>query len=504
MSERGQFTGNRASGLFNLRQFLSRWHDSGGTGQVSIEARLFVLAGTLCMVGILALHLGLLTRGAWGGDEYKTIGLFRDHGVPYLWWRFWSWSPRPVSETLISLYATAVIAARQPLIVPTLLMVWSFTIAAASFALFRCTRDNFMPRALSATAVLALIVLGPHVEAVFYWPIGAFAYAPVIAAFLFLLFFLVNEQTRGKAGGLAMTMALLVAAWSSEAGALLVLISAALMVPYLMIRDGRSRILMNWTAPVLASLFVVWLINTNNRPSYPMLPTGDTAIYHHAIASFRAAVMRFPLEFMALDGETFDRLHLVHGVAAKLLFFIGIHCCWMTTSPDARRARLLLPVFALAVMIATFAMLVASFRDFGGVCCGQHIFLRQSLGLIAVAAVAMWMPPLFTTFRSWHLAAAAIALVLAAFSLIHPRLHDIEEDYRYYAEPANARARTWASGFSAGPDMTLWQPYSDDLFPARIPPGLQVATDNWWAAGILGFFNKEAVTVLIAPERERD
>jgi hypothetical protein len=60
-----------------------------------------MLAAALCMASNPPLHLGLLTRGSWGGDEYTTIGLLRDHGVPYLWWRFWSWSPRPGSETLI-------------------------------------------------------------------------------------------------------------------------------------------------------------------------------------------------------------------------------------------------------------------------------------------------------------------------------------------------------------------------------------------------------------------
>src|SRR5215469_22663 len=90
---------------------LNRPPNASHVGQVCI------IAGIAYMAGIVVLHLGLLTRGAWGGDEYRTIGIYADNGVGFLWFRFWSWSPRP-------LYAWAVVTLHQPLIVPALAVIW--------------------------------------------------------------------------------------------------------------------------------------------------------------------------------------------------------------------------------------------------------------------------------------------------------------------------------------------------------------------------------------------
>jgi hypothetical protein len=471
---------------------------------LSRAAYLCAVAGTVFMAGVLAVHIGLLTRGSWGGDEYRTFAAYRDVGIGYLWFRFWSWSPRPLSEVLIWFYALAVNSFRQSLIIPVLVVIWLTLLGAAGSALCRCTRQNIAPRALAATVVLTFIVLGRHVSAVLYWPIGGLAYAPVIAAFTFMLFFLANEHKQGDAGRMMVSLLLVAAAWSAEAGALLVLIFSvmALLVLILQARvHGYSQHSMAyWLPPLLASLLVIGMIADNGRVTDPKVTGGDLAIYHQTFASFSAALARWPLEFMSLDGETFDRPHLVRGVLAKLLFFIGMHCCWMTTG----RGRPLLLVLAASITIGTFGMLMASFREFGSPCCGQHAFVRQSLELIAVAAVAIWVPPLFTISRSWLLIAASAALSIGVGILLDPRIKEFRRDYAHYGEAARARERTWDSGFSSGPAMTLYQSFSGDIFPAQIPPGFQVASDNWWAPGILNFFHKESVLVLMPSTHERE
>lgn len=502
MRSRGEFTAF-ARAAFGLRRPP---HDRdasepGGESRASVAAKVCVVAGTVCMIVVVALHLGLLTRGSWGGDEYKTIGLYRDHGTGYLWFRFSTWSPRPLSEALIWLYATAVIEFMRPLIVPALAVFWFAAIASIAPALYRAEPGELGPHALGAMAILVMIILGRRVAAVFYWPFGAVAYVPVIAACLFLLFVLANERARHKAGGIVLSLFLIAAAWSSEAGALLVLIcSAAMMILPAVVGHRDRGYLAVWIPPLLASLLVIGMVVSNNRASTSAFAMGYDAIYHHTFASLAAALTRFVPEFVSWDGETFDARHLIRGAVVKLLFFVGVHFCWVRSDPAAKPRGPGMPIFAASIVIAAFGMLVASFREFGGPCCSQHVFLRQSLELIALAAVAMWIPPLFAISRNRRLIAASAALVLAAGVMLNVRRKDIEEGYRFYGESARARAWTWESGFSDGPAMTLYQPFSSGLFPPQIPPGLQTSSDNWWTEAVLIFFHKQSVLVRVAAQ----
>jgi hypothetical protein len=466
---------------------------------------LCLFAGIICMIGILVLHAGLLNRASWGADEYAIISHYRDKGAGFLWFRFWTWSPRPFSEMLIWLYASVVVATREPLIIPALTGFWLALIAAVAPALFRCAPGTFAPRALGATALLAFTILGRHVSVVFFWPIGAVAYAPVVTAFLFLLCTLATERTRGKAGGWPVTLVLITGAWSSEPGALVVLIYSCLAALSLLRQAGdnasvRRRVFW-WVAPILGSLFVIAMVSFNDRSTFPMPPDGDSSLYHHTTASLMAAMPLFPQEFVALDGETFDRVNLIRGAVVKLLFFLGLHCCWMPKDRTERPDRSWLPILALSIIIATFGMEAGSFQQFGVECCDRHAFVRQSLGFFAVAAIAIWVPPTITTLHKWRLVVAPAALVMAAVIMIHPRTDDMREDYRFYAEPARDRAMTELSGWSAGPEMTMYLPYSDQLFSSQIPSGFYVASDNWWTLGLLSYFHKESVLILIAPSR---
>jgi NADH:ubiquinone oxidoreductase subunit 6 (subunit J) len=309
-----------------------------------------------------------------------------------------------------------------------------------------------------------------------------------------------------KDGGLAVMLVTLGAALSSEVGALVVVIYAGLMVlvqtPRAWTDGAVRRRLAWWIVPVLASALVMLMIADNSRSGFPKLPTGDDALYHHPLASLQAALWRFPQEFVALDGETFDRLNFRRGAAVKLLFFLGMHCCWMTTNPEARRGRSRLLVLALALLIAMFGMVAGSYQEFGEPCCDRHGFVRQSLGLIAIAAVAIWLPLTVTALYRWRRFVASCALVGAAYILLHPRVYDMKADYRRYAEPARDRARTEQSAASSGLAMTMYLPYSDQLFPSQIPEGSYAASDNWWTPGILNYFHKQSVTIQFAPSRD--
>jgi hypothetical protein len=259
-----------------------------------------------------------------------------------------------------------------------------------------------------------------------------------------------------------------------------------------------------WGVPVVASLIVMAMIVDNHRAMFPMMEGGDPGLYHHPFASLIAAVKLLPQEFLAMDGEPIGRPGFVRGAVVKVLFFVGMHCCWVNrdrVTQPGQPLLPLLPLLTLSMLIGMLGMLGGSFDEFGVSCCDRHAFVRHSCSLIAIAAAAISIPPLIASTNRWRLIVAPAALVLAAGLLISGRVKDLTEDYRYYDEPALLRARTMASGASPGPSMTMYLPYSDALFPSQIPAGSYTAADNWWTPGILRYFHKESVQILIAPAR---
>lgn len=463
--------------------------------------RLLTFAGTAVMVAIIAVHFGLLNRGAWGGDDYTTFSAYRTGGLQYGWFRFWSWSPRPLAELLYGLYAAAVIVSRRPLIIPLLFLGWIAFLACAVPTLLHRNRDGMASHVLGTTALLAFVILGQHVFWVFYWPLAILAYMPVIAAALFLLFSLVNENPRPQfeSAGVATTFVLIAAAWSSESATLVVLVFSGMAVVYQLIRDrtgaSRMRIVARRLPPIAAGLLVVAFSLFNHRTADPMFADGDAAVYHHTLASLRASAVRLPLELFSPAGEPSG--HFVLGVIIRALFFAGIYCCWVTRDPAARRDRHWLPVLALALVTEMLLELAATYRQFGAPCCAHHVEVRYGLGLVALAALAIWLPPPPRVSVRMVRAIAPALLVAATVPLLLPRYQDLALDYKFYREPGRLRAATWESGFSPGPAMTLYQPVQDSVFPAQIPAGHQVAGDSWWARGVLKFFGKESVDVVI-------
>jgi len=257
--------------------------------------------------------------------------------------------------------------------------------------------------------------------------------------------------------------------------------------------------IVHWVAPVMAASLVVVLVLTGGRL---FVATGiegsDPALVHHWLTSATRAAIRGAQEFLAADAETFDIRHVLTGLTIKLLFFAGVHLCWMTPDPDARHSRRWLLPLAVALLTTALATLTVSYWSHGTACCQRHNLLRQDLEFIALAAIAIWLPPLLPISRRGAPGLASVLLTAAAILAIAPRARDIALDYRFYSEPARARALSWASGFSPGPDMILYQPVPDALFNLAMPPGTWRTGDNWWVHGVLRFFGKESVRVILA------
>ncbi len=461
-------------------------------------ASVVLYAAIATSLAIVAAHFGLLPRGAWVADEYGIFAHFREDGLSYIWFRFWSWSPRPLSELAIAAYAWAVTLTGRPLIVPVLSIYWLALIAAA-YPAFRGIRPDQVPfRLLGASAMLAFLLLGRQVFSMYYWPIGAVAYMPLAAAALFVLFTLAGGPTPGTPGSGATAIVLTAAAWSSEAGALFATIVTLFLAAHaLAARENPSA----WRAlaiPLAAALPVLWMIATNGRSRMERPEGVDPEMYGLLLPSLRAATPAFVVELLVFDDGPLSLRNVSKGVLLKLACFVGMHLCWADGGPDARSKRKYLPIFALATIATSFAMLVGSFRQFGGPCCEQHAQARGNLAFVAVAALAIWMPPILRLAPRWRRISAPAILAAALIFAGKPRLGDLATAYRHYGEPDLARDMTWASAASPGTGMVLFFPAPDTVFKVYMPNGTFRAQDHWLAPGILAYFGKETVTVRIA------
>ena len=464
----------------------------------AVAAWAVMLVAILAMAGTVAAHLGLLPHGAWGADEYGTFAHFRDKGFSFLWFRFWSWSPRPLSEIAIAAYAWVVIESGRPLIVPVLAVYWTAFLASALPAMRHLGPGQMPCRALGALSVLAFLVLGRHMFPLYYWPFGIVAYLPVVSAALFVLFTLANGNATAKPGGTATAIVLTGAAWSSEAGALFAALYIGLLAAHAIATRTPLPAWRSLAVPLLAALPVVWVVMTNNRADLDMPEGADPALYHNLVPSLRAAASGLLQEFLVFDNGPFSWRNAVKGLLLKAAFFAGIHALWADAAPAARAGRRWLPVFALALAATCYAMLAGSYRQFGGPCCDQHAQVRENLAFVAVAALAMWLPSRFVVAPRWRNILAPAILTAALVFAIKPRFGDLVQDYRHYGEPARLRAMSWSSAASPGPEMTLYFPVPDEVFKVYMPSGPLRANENWWAANILAFFGKEKVTVRIA------
>src|SRR5271165_1877507 len=146
------------------------------------------IASYAILWAILLAYAGLIGLGRWNLDEYYLAYWIR-HGYT-LGQRLW-FSPRFLSEPLFFLYLSAVNVLHRPLLVPFLGFLWAGFLVAGLLTSWEKrgetelgqTRHNL---SLISVTLLVLFLCSGYVTEVFYWPAGAVAYLPTVAASLLL------------------------------------------------------------------------------------------------------------------------------------------------------------------------------------------------------------------------------------------------------------------------------------------------------------------------------
>ncbi len=396
-----------------------------------------LLPAFLCAAVLLA-YAGQFGLGRWQVDEFRYFSDQREYGVAAVLARL-AISPRPVSEALIGLYGWAVLQFRQPFIRAALALLWAGVVTvsvSAAWAGLRRQPGRLAAAACLGAAPMAFALQTSPVTELFYWPVAAAAYLPMLAGAGALPFLLAGELTRRRKRWCC--AALLLCALSHEIG-------AALAIGFAMAAGLRAAARRDaaaweawWIVPAAAGLAVMAGLVLFRSQNIDL--GADAKPYHgRLLASAAASLRQLPLD-AAGDGAGI-------GLARRIVFAAGFALVWLR----AGRVRPgWLGAFAFGLGVAAFFSLLAAYYHYGDLCCERQAAARGwlinlALILAAAAALARW-PGRARPRLGW-----LGPLLLAASLLPMPaEVRALRADYGVLAMAEQAKGRTWASGLAAG------------------------------------------------------
>ncbi|MFL9963729.1 hypothetical protein PQR02_22185 [Paraburkholderia sediminicola] len=440
----------------------------------------------LCAIAFLV-YLGLTPLGVWQ-DEYITLGHVREEGFGIIKERLLHWSPRPLSEMFIWAYGIAVEKANRPLITSALLPCWAILVAALLGPSTK-TRKGFVASAI----LLVLLLAGHQVGEVFYWPLGALAYVPTVAAMAILLTIDFAGFSDTTAGRVVTLVALVVAATSTEIGALFA--AGYCVLAFIVSMITRDRFKFWWVVPFVISLGVLYMMATG-RVAKNIEMFGDQTMIHRPVPAVLAAVQTFFGELFgpAVPGSpTLTTLAIYH---SKLAFFLGTYFLFSLDKEETRsRRQLMRLVLAVSLIGAAFLMLAAAYYQFGLACCERHATIRQCYFYIALGSLGLFA----ARMRPVRAPRAGLLLLIASVLLpLSTDVSGIASDYRNYHRIIDARIALWDSGLSSADGMTVPpMPNAKIAGGYDFPIGTFVEGDNKggaFASGMRYFFKKKSIT----------
>lgn len=339
---------------------------------------------------ILALfsYMGLVGVGHWQIDEYHTISTYRTYGLDYLWFRLITWSPRPFSETLIYFYSLLVNQLQRPLTTGFLSILWSGLILSLVLParVFNKSEVPAVVRLIFGLLPIYLTVTVAKTGEVFYWPFGAAAYIPTIAA-ISVMFGILAWGDAKNHRILWIGSGTLLAA-SSEIGAFLIFIFGGLMHISLLqrreINGKNSQWANNLTIPLFVSVLVILDLAFGRVGNVGEAQMNSSA----ANNIFTATAASIPEGFIQIFGTSTNGPSKLSVVALLKIFSLIFSYCitrMYANVPSVRGSAILL--YSTACMGTIFLTLFAAHYQFGISCCERHETLREFLSFTALAGI---------------------------------------------------------------------------------------------------------------------
>jgi hypothetical protein len=344
---------------------------------------------------------------------------------------------------------------------------------------------------------------------VFYWPVGAAAYLLTLSSTLVLFWQVVHGRIEMPHGRKICFTALLVAACSSEVGAIFVVCYAGMRGAASALgkkhRRGRHQIsdsILWCSIPALVSVSVLVVLFLNRFHLNEPMSTVVNSAYGHPLASVAAAIRELGRELLGLSPSS-QTFQIAPKLASELLFCVGVGLSW-----PVRRASKSVPheicVLIAAFLTASMVSLTTSYLHFGTAGGQRHELLRHCWILMSCGGAGVLLAPTLSrrVFRSPVILrlAAHVLLFMSVASLWH--IKELMREYNAYPIVVRSIRENFRSGFASGNHMIyVLPPHRGVLAFAQIEPGTYIrnAGTPVFPGYILKYFDKRTLIVQLPP-----
>jgi hypothetical protein len=478
--------------------------------------RVLLICACWFLLATVIAYGGLIGLGRWQLDEYSDFRAMRA-GFPFLLERM-KWSPRPVSEPIYYAYGWCVNGLHRPLIVVVLGVLWLTFLFAGLFTSWHkqdCPPDERRRYLLLISlALMALFLAGGHTTEVFYWPAGAIAYLPTLAASLLLFLQVMDGRLNSIAGQTVSCICLIVAAGSSEAGATFTLCYGLLQAVRWTISVLRKRVQLSarslwwWALPLGVAAFVLLTVRLGRftKTELPELVARPTR--GHLMASVRAACIEIVHEIAGMERLRPSIHLLVHSrIPMAVLLILGTALCWPQLRATSKKQAWQILEISAALVAASVLTIAAANLHLGITCCDRHYLVRECWIIMStvgvVTAASAWMSPQF--LERLRKASLLAPLLFCAAVLSLGNIGPLLRTYKHYPELRAAINQNFESGFNRASRVMVFSvlPSTGIVWEEPLPPGIYRAgsadvtgfSSVAYPYYILAFFGKQVLIV---------
>jgi hypothetical protein len=468
-------------------------------------------SAALLLTGVIVLYLGLIGLGQWQADEYDNFARLRTRGW-HLFFDRLHWSPRPISELILTMYGWTVNQVHQPLIAPFLGLFWIVFIGAGLLGFFqargkRSREENWLAFVAAVSLMASFLVSGGLTE-VFYWPVGAGAYLLTLSSSI-LFFWQAAEGRLATSGGRVLSsIALSIAACSSEMGAMLGASYAFIKVAGWTIERLTRRVakpagttILWWLLPGLISLVVLSALGLNRfQQSEPGFTVASSTLGHPWLSV--GASVRGLLSEVSGVAPGLRPFSSTSRLLSEMMMLVGIGLCRPLNTSSKGSAREITNLVT-ALLLACLLSLTTTYLHFGTAGGQRHQLLRHCWILMAASGTGMLLfsSRVAARIRMWPKRSFAGPIVLCLAVLVPWHTGELLREYRAYPSIKRAIRENFESGFQRGNDRIIYvlPPNKGVLAFAQIEPGTYtVGSGALYPAYILKFFGKRTLVVRVA------
>jgi hypothetical protein len=462
----------------------------------------------LLLMSSLAVIIGhsfLIPLARWHPDEFAIFAKFNLTGWSGVSERILVWSPRPFSEVFLFGYSRLVILIEEPVPATIIALTWAAVLAILVLASRVARVSIALPVSLMAAAILA----GRPGE-MWFWTAAALAYLPSFAGIGAAAILMVGT-TRGRLHDATLAGSLLLAAGSSEVGALATaafttaMLARALAGKFGLLRPAEIAS-WAWIIPALLA-FTVLVLLAMGRAGSESEALGDAGIRGRVFPSMLAAAkVSWPM-FAGVSVEPHGRRVVWLGLIFKFLLALGF---WAAMPPSARNKERIIErmIFSISLILIAFLSLALAYYQFGDRCCPRHDAFRQSLIVISLFLLGGSLASFYDIRRQARLSRLLIAALATIFAgILWVRGPSIRYDFALITHTREIIAANWISGRAPGHTMEFASPPVGRLTGGWIlPPGEFRRSDpdagrhwnaqSWHVLAVLTYFNKSELRSL--------